>query len=78
MGYDNVIIFLLFYGATLRTWVGVSMGSYSRSGVNQVSLSSILSGAPLFEMHCTKYVQFGGIFPSLINGTVENSSSKTT
>ena len=46
--------------------------------LNQVSLRSILSGAPIFEMRCTIYVQFWGIGPSIMNGTVENSSSNTT
>ena len=36
-----------------------------------MSFRSILSGAPLCEMHCTRYVQFGVILHSLINGTVE-------
>ena len=75
---DGVIMLLLFYGETLGSWLGVYLGSSSRSGVNQVSLGSILPGAPLCEMHFTRSVQFGVIVTSLMNGTVENSSSNTT
>ena len=69
--YEYVIIFLSFSGATLFMWVGVSLGSSSRSGVKQVSLSSILSCAMLYDLHCTRSVQFGVIVPSLMNVTVE-------
>ena len=75
--YD-VSIFLLFSSDTLRILVEVSLGSSSRSGVNQVYLRSVLSGSPLCEMSCTRSVQLGGIMPSLINGAVENSSYNTT
>ena len=47
-GWYDVIIFLLFSGETLGTWVGVSLGYSSRSEVNQVSMRSIFSGAPIF------------------------------
>ena len=67
---NNVIIFLLFYSATLGTWVGVLLVSSSMSGVNQVTLRSKFSGAPLYELRCTRSVQFGGIVPSLMNGAV--------
>ena len=59
------------YGVNIGTCVGVLMGSSSRSGVNQVSLSSIFSCAQLCGMPCTRSVQFGGIVPSLMNVTVE-------
>ena len=69
---------LLFYGATLSSWLGFLMGSYSLSGPKQVSLRSILYGVLLFDM-CSKIsVQFGGIAHSLMNGTVKNLSSNTT
>ena len=67
---DDVIIFLLFSGATLVTWVGFLLGCSSISGVNQLFLRSIFSVAPLCEMRCTRYVQFGGILPSLMNVTM--------
>ena len=35
---DDVTTFMLFYGATHGTWVGVSLRYYSISGANQVSL----------------------------------------
>ena len=63
---------LLISGAMLGLCLGVSMASYSRFVVNEVYLISILSGAPFFELHCTRSVQFGGIVPSIMNGTVED------
>ena len=57
---------------------GVSLLSYPRSVLNQVSLRSIFSGAKLYDLCCTRSVQFGGIVPSLMNGTVKNSSSNIT
>ena len=77
-GCDGVIIFILFSGEIISTWVRVLLWSSSRSRVNQVSLRTILSGAPLREMRCTICFQFGGIVSSLMNVTVENSSSNTT
>ena len=68
---DNVSIFLLLSGATLGTRVGVFLVSSWRYGVNQVSLRSTLSGAPLCEIRCTRYFQFGGIVTPLMNETVE-------
>ena len=67
---DGVRVLILFSGATLGSRVGVSMGSYSRPGVNQGSLRSIFSGAPLCGLRFTRSVQFGGIVTSLMNVTV--------
>ena len=75
---DGVSVLLLLYGAMISSWLRVSLKSYSQYVVNQVSLRSIFSGAPLCELCCTISVQFGDIVSSLINGTVENSSSNTT
>ena len=75
---NDVIIFLLFFGATIGTWVGILLGYSSKYGLNQVSLWWIISGSSLCELRCTCFVQFGDIVPSLMNGTVENSSSNTT
>ena len=47
------------------------MGYYSRSGFKQVYSRSIFSGEPLHELLLTRYVQFGGIVPSLMNGTIK-------
>ena len=74
----GVIISLLFYCVTFGTCVGVSLGYYSISGVNQIYLRSIVYGAPLCDLSCKRYFQFGGMVPYLMNGTVENSSSNTT
>ena len=70
-GYNYVIIFLLFYGVTLGTWVGVSMGASSTSGVNQVSLRSTFSCATQLIKCCTRECWPQGIVPSLMNETVE-------
>ena len=75
---SNMRMLLLFSGVTLDLWLGNYIGSSSRYGIKQVSLMSILYGAPLCEMRCTISAYFGGIVPSLINVTVEKSSSKTT
>ena len=75
---DNMSMLLFFYGATLSLWLGVSQRSSSISLVNQVSLRLIFSVEPLFDLCCTISVQFEGISPSLMNGTVGNSSSNTT
>ena len=64
---------LLLFGETLGSSLGVYLGYSSRFGFNKVSFRSILSVAPICDMPCTRYVQFGVIVPSLINGTVENS-----
>ena len=53
------------------------LGFTSWYGVDQVSLSSILSGTSLCHLCCTRSVQFGFIVPSLINRAEENSSSNT-
>ena len=75
---NNTSVILLLSGETIGLWLGVSMGSYSIYGVNQVSLRSIFSDAPLCEMRCKIFVQFGGIVPSLMNKAVKISSSNTT
>ena len=75
---DNVSIFLLLSGVTIGIRVGVLLLSSSIYGVNQVSLRSILSGAPIYYMRCTISIKFEDIVTSLMNGTVENSSSNTT
>ena len=75
---SNVRVLLLFSGATLSSWLGIFLGYFSRYGVNQVSLRSIFSGAPLHDICYTISIQFGGIVTSLMNITVEKSSSKTT
>ena len=49
----------------------VFLGSPLISGVNQVSLWSIFSCAPPCGLLCTRSVQFWGIVPFLMNGTVE-------
>ena len=69
-GCNDVIIFPLFFGETLGMWVGVSLGYFSISVVNQVSLRLIFSSAPLCELCCKRSVQFGSILTSLMNGTV--------
>ena len=76
--FDGVTIFILFSGENISTWVGVILWSFSRSGMNKLSLKTILSGAPLCELRCTICFQFWGIVSSLVNVTVENSSSNTT
>ena len=78
IGCNDVIKVLLFSGVNLGTWVGVSLGSSSRYGVNQLYLRSILSCATLCDLSCTRSFQFGGILPPPMNGTVENPSSNTT
>ena len=78
MDCDGVSLLLLLSEATLGSWLGVLMISYSISEVNQVFLRSILSGAPICELCCTISVKFGFIVPSLMNGTLESSSSNTT
>ena len=70
--------FILFSGAMLGSWCWVSLGSFSQYRVNQVSLRSIFSDAPLCELRCTRSIQFGVIVPYLMNGTAVNSSSNTT
>ena len=50
---------MTFYDGTLGSWLGVLMGSSSRSGANQVSYRSILSIAPLGDLCFTRSVQFG-------------------
>ena len=75
---NNASVLLLFSGATLRSWLRISLEYSSRYGVNQVLLISLFSRALLCELWCTRSVQFGVIGPSLINGTVENLSSNTT
>ena len=64
-------VLLLFSGATLGLWLRGFLGSSSRSGVNQVSLRSIFSGAPIVYLCCTRYVQIVGIVTSLMNGNME-------
>ena len=71
-------ILLLLSGDMIGSLLEVLIGYYSRYGVNQVSLRSILFGSLLCEIFCARYFQFGGILPSLMNGTVENSSSNAT
>ena len=63
---------LLFYGAMISLYLGVSLRYSSIYRVNQVSLRSILSGAPLCEMVCTRSVQYGGIVTYVMNGAIEN------
>ena len=75
---NNMSVLLVFYGSMLGSRLGVLLGYSSRSGVNQVYLRSIVSGAPLCELRFTISFQFGGIVTSLINGNVENSSWNTT
>ena len=53
--------------------IGVFLGYYSRYGVDQVYLRSILSVAHLCEMSCKRYFQLGDILPSLINLNVDDS-----
>ena len=72
MDCNVVSVLLLFSRATLSSWLGGLLVSSSRSVVNQVFLRSILYGAPILELCCTRYVQFGGIVNSLMNGTAEN------
>ena len=76
--FDDMSVLLLFSGSMLGLWIGVLLGSFSRTGVNQVSLRLIFSVAQVCELHCTRSVQLWVIVPSLINRTVENSSSNTT
>ena len=45
------------------------MRSSSIYGVNQLSLRSISSGLPLYDLRCIISVQFWGIVTSLMNGT---------
>ena len=78
MDCNGVSVLLLFSGAKLGLWIGVSLGSSSRYLVNQSYLSSISSDTTLCDLHFTRYVQFEGIVPSLMNLTVVNSSSNTT
>ena len=75
---DELIVFLLFSGATLGSWLVFLLGSSSTYGLNQVSLRSIFFAAPLCELCSTRYTKFGVIVTYLKNGTVENSSSNTT
>ena len=75
---NGVIMLSLLSGEKLSSQLGVSLGSYPRYGVNQSSLRLILSGSPLYELRCTRSVQFWCIVPYLMNGTVENSPSSTT
>ena len=75
---DDVSVLLLFSGAMLSSLLGAFLGSSSRYVLNQVSLRSFFSGATLCELSCTISVQFWGIFPYLINVTLEKSSSNTT
>ena len=76
--YNDVSCWLLFSGENLWSCLGVLLGSYLIYGMNQVSLRPIRSGTPICELHFTRSVQSGGILTSLMNGTEENSSSKTT
>ena len=74
----NLSVLLLFSGAAISSLLGASLGSFTKSILNQVSLGSTYSDAPICELHCTISVQFRGTVPSLMNVTVENSSSSTT
>ena len=78
LGCNCVRMLLLFSGATLGSRLGGFLRSSLRYWVNQVFLRSIWSGAPICDLRYTRYVQFGVIVPSLMNGTVDNSSSNTT
>ena len=71
---------LLFVNIWSNAWLvsWIFMRYYSRYGVNQVSLRSILSVKLICDLHCTRSVQFGGIVTYLMNETVDNSSSNTT
>ena len=69
--YNYMSFLLLFYGVTIGSWLGVSLGYSSISGVNQVSLRSIFSSALLCELRFTIYVQYGVVMTSLMNGTVK-------
>ena len=46
--------------------------------MKQVSVRSVLSGAPICKLCCFISVLLGGIVPYLISVTVENSSLNTT
>ena len=73
-----MLYLLSAFGTVLGLCLGVSLVSYSRSGVTHVSLSSIISGETICKLHCTRSVQFGVIVPSLMDFNVEKLSSKTT
>ena len=73
-----VSVLVLFSVATLGSCFKVFLRSYSRYGVNKVSLGSILSGANLFEMRCTRSLQLVGIVQYTKNGIVGKSLSNTT
>ena len=75
---DNVSVLLLLTGMALGSWTGVLLGYFSILRVNQVSLRPMFSVETLCELRCTRYFQFGGIVTSIMNGTVEISSSNTT
>ena len=63
-GYDASMLFLFsVFVRFLSFCLGVSMDSSSRSGVNYVSSSSMLSIAPLYGMCCKISVQLGGALP---------------
>ena len=74
----NVSVLLLLFGAMLGLWLGVFLVYSSISGINQISLRLIFYVASLCELCCKMSIQFGFIVPSLMNITVETSSSNTT
>ena len=70
-GNDASMLFLFsLLGTMLILCLGVFMRSSSRSGVKHVYFRLIFSGALIFRIHFTRYVQLGGIVTSLINLTV--------
>ena len=76
--YGTDCVDVTFSGANFGSWLRVSLWYSSRYRVNQLPLSSILSFPPLYRLRWTRSVQFGGIVISLMNITMENSSSNTT
>ena len=79
-GGDAASMLFLFcdFGLAIGSCLGVFIVSSSVSGMDHVSLIPMFYSVPLFKMYYTRSVQFGSIVPSLMNGNVENSSSKTT
>ena len=77
LGGNDSRVFVLFSGEMLVLCLGVSMGYSLRYVVVQVSLRSIFSGVPLLGFYAQYMSNLGAFFSSLINGTVDNFSSKT-
>ena len=80
MGDDdaNMLYLLSTFGTTLVSCIGVLLRSSSIPGLNHLSFSSMLYSERICEIHCTRYVKFEGIMPSLMDGNVLNLLSSTT